>query len=630
MFLILIALVLAIWLPHTPAVALLLLPKALGRSWRGWQPDSALAWLLFVWLLWVAGSLLLSPMPGASLTMASVFLALPLAWLAGSNLSERDQFKAFLDFITPALLVVMVLWGLIQGPDNLTQKAQGPFNDPNTYAALLNMLALPLWAAYLNNDPAQEAQWLRACRLALIGGTALTFFLVASRGASVALIAAAVPLLWMARGHPHLPRKLINLGATLFSAYLFALAVSGDANVAQRLINTVARGGDSSRMMLYESTWLMIRDHFWLGVGFGGFRMQYPLYRMLEENETGGGWVHNDYLQAWAEGGLPMFLLLAGLWLWIVTKGWRLARQGGGHALMEMGFLMGIFSCLLQAALNFILYFTLFSMLLGLYLARLSPASREDWPRNRENLRPWRLATGAYVFIVGWMLLADLMVDTLLVHAQSARIALFRAGWYLSPYQTARWLSIATPFHPTPQLVMGKEFAETYLLFGGDEKMAHAALDNMDAAWRAAPCYLPFGNQSLAYVAQFPVSADLHERGKRIALRNLDCDPRHGLSYFMAGHFSTTPEERLMWWRAGLMASVHRSEELLLVTTLLAEKRPEHRKILGPLSWRMAEAIRNQETDPALLTDQVFWADAQALLYHLVGPTLNEMVRLPK
>lgn len=639
------ALAAAVLLPYSTLAPLLLLPAVLASVWRAWPLAGGSNWLVLGWIGWLSVALALSPTPGASLPMTAMLLALPLAWLAGLGLRARGQLDQLLDYGLPLLLSILLLWGLLQGPNTFTQKPQGPLNDPNTYAALLNLLVLPLLARYLAADLALLASWRRTSLLALLGATAFIAFLVASRGASLALLLVSAPLIWAARRQPAFARKLVLLAVVCVAAYLAAYVASGYANVGLRLLDTLTEG-DPPRLMLLQSAWLMIQDHPWLGTGFGRFHILYPQYRMATEFGTGGGWVHNDYLQVWVEGGLPMLLLLLGLAGWVIWMGWKTLKTGGKDALLRMGYLAGLTACLLHAVVNFLFFFAIVSLLMGLYLARVSPrflgapsvhsdsdgpAAHDAVPRlgRASSPRAVRLVAGGYAFILGWLLLGDVLVEGLLVHAYNVQKALHRLDIAYPRYNVAYWLTVLAPFHPTPQQLMGSDLANSAIFSGGDNTILRAALTRMESAWQLAPCYLPYGNEALFALRQGIQDADLRERGLAMAQRNLDCNARHGLSYYHAGIYSHTPENALEWWRAGMKASPYLGDHLMLATAILSRSTPGREKALADLAEQMAQLVSIRDSNPGIHSDQVIWHDIQYKAHQLAGPRLMELVPPP-
>jgi O-antigen ligase len=585
---------------------------------------------------------------------AAVLLCLPLGLMAGLALHQRGYLDGLLDYVLPALLLILILWGLLQGPNTFTTKPQGPFNDPNTYAGVLNLLLLPILARYLATDLAKQAAWLRIGQLALLAGVAFVSFLTASRGATLALLLVLPPLLWLARKKPDFIRKLALLATVSLVAYLFAVTINGGLSVAKRLVDTV-QGGDTSRLMLLKSAWSMIQGHPWLGTGLGTFRLLYPRYRYRAEADTAGGWVHNDYLQLWLEAGLPMLLLMLGLVAWVVWAGWRTLRDGGEDALPRMGYLIAIAAVLLHALVNFMFFFALVSLLVGLYLARVvlpfakkgqgedlnhqdtsacveksppaPPLQRGGLAPPKDHIRAIRLAVGGYALVLGWLLLGQVAVEGFLNNARPIQQVFSKWNVAYPLYQVSYWLTVLTPFHPTPQQIMGLELAS---LSGGGGAMRDEALSRMEAGWQRAPCYLPYANDALVLIQQGSLDARLRARGQAIVARNLECNPRHGLSYYYAGNFATSPGAAQGWWRTGLAASPYLGDRIMLATAILSRTTPGHEKELTALAEQMAQAIRNLEASPGIHPDQEFWSTAQHTLYRLAGRRFLELVQPPK
>jgi O-antigen ligase len=628
------AVVAALFAPFNALSALLLLPGALA-SVRRINGSQWLAVILLSWLLWLPASLAWSLAPGLAIPQIAVLICLPLGWLIARNARHQASLNWLLESGLPISLAVLVFWGLWQGPDTFTFKPQGPFNDPNTYAAVLDLLALPILARYLSADLGQLTAWRRTGLLALLAGTALVFFLVASRGATLALLLVAPVLFWMARCKPDFKRKLALLAVVAAITYVTALVTIGsDSSVALRLVNTV-EGGDPLRLMLMRSAWHMIEQHPLLGTGFGSFRLLYPRYREHAEDRTAGGWVHNDYLQFWQEAGLPMLLLLLGLAAWVLWRAWRTTREGDPDALPRMGYLAGIVAILLHALVNFLFFYTLVSLLLGLYLARVEdgPASLTSSPA--PPVRAVRMISWSYAIFVGWLLAGQVAVDVLLGQAKPIQYALLKWRVAYPRYEIGYWLSVVAPTAPAPRQIMGLELAAGGL-FSADQgdAMRDEALLRMEEGWDRAPCYQPYANDALDL---FPakLDADLRRRGQAIVARSLECDPRHGLTYYYAGRMAATQAEALQNWNAGMAASPFLADRLLLVTAMLSRSTPAHAhahaRELSDLADKMSQAIRAHEANPGTHFDQSFWIEAQYKLVRLTGARYQELLlsRLP-
>lgn len=607
-------------LPFSVLAGLLVLAAVAftAHSAVAWRPVWGLDGVMLGWLIWIPASLSWSLSAGLGLGRAATLLALPLAYLAWRRLASWPRAELALQALIWALLALLALWGILQGPDTFTAKPQGPFNDPNTYAGVLNLLALPLLAQYLAADLALVPAWRRTLQLAVFGMTALVFFLTASRGATLTLVLASLPLIWMARAHSRFLGKMGLLAVVVGTAYLCSLWV-GSPDILVRLAVTV-RDGDSSRVMLMQAALAMIADHPWLGSGLGSFRLLYPRYRLEGEAGTAGGWVHNDYLQLWQEAGLPMLLLVVALLAWIGREMWRTLRTGrtDGSGLVRLGFLAGAMAIFIQAATNFMFYFAFISLMLGLYLGRVQPAplaATAALPMPRA----WRMTVTAYGAILAWLFTGEAAVDALLDRTTLSARAFVQAAPAVSRYELAYWLSVLAPFHPTPPQAMGIELSEMLSSIKATPafraEMLDEALFRMETSQRLAPCYLPFGIKALDLIVRHGQGMADIARGERTVARNLACNPRHGQSYYYAGLLREKAGDKtgaLRVWHAGLPKTHFFADRLMLATAILARTTPGHEEDLSALAGRMATLAYYLETHPNAQTQtQPFWAEAQ-------------------
>jgi Flp pilus assembly protein TadD/O-antigen ligase len=115
-----------------------------------------------------------------------------------------------------------------------------------------------------------------------------------------------------------------------------------------------------ARFYMYRSTINMIRDNFFLGVGFGNFRYVYPRYRDRGEWSLSGlntrvDQAHSEFLQVFSEVGL--IGLLAFLWILtgIGTMFWQVAkvREYSPQFLKGLALTMGIGATLVQSFFDF-------------------------------------------------------------------------------------------------------------------------------------------------------------------------------------------------------------------------------------------------------------------------------------
>lgn len=629
------AIISAIIDPLSSTTAVILLGGLLLTTIKS-QSIRPLTWIMLGWLVWIPLNLAFSVSPGLSLNQIAILLCLPLGWAVGIGIYgiNRVMRQSQLYFFLAALLSILILWGLVQGPNTFTFKPQGPFNDPNSYAAAINVLTIPLVAVYLYTNPYDVPKWGRVFMLALLGCSLFTLFLIASRGASLALIISVAPLLWAAKTRKRYIKKLTILLALALIVYHLAVFVSsGGSTVAQRLMDTIQRG-ESSRFMLWQSAWSMIQDHPWLGSGLGSFRLLYPKYRFDTELSTAGGWVHNDYLQLWLEAGLPMFVLVLALLVWIAIRLWCLLRDSDNDALLKLGYLCAILSALLHAVVNFVLFFSFIMLLVGLYLSVLhAPCNQGSTENalaiNRIRSRQYILGVRAYCAVVILLLVGQVAVEVFVWKSRELQYNLSKIHIPYPTYQAAYWTSILSPFHPSPHQAMGLALADAYLLTRVDKQHRDEALARLDNAWRLAPCYLPYANDALEVIRQSGDEEELHTLGRTIALRSIDCNARHGLSYYYAGRFSISKEDALMWWQAGIKASLLLPDRILLASAILSLMSPEHSKEYDLIANELAGEIRMLEGNPNVRASKESWDEIQHRLNGMGGALYRGLVPPP-
>ena len=176
---------------------------------------------------------------------------------------------------------------------------KGPFKNQNALAAYLTsvipvVLCLGLW------------KWKRlTVKLALL---LLTVMLLASsfwtlcRGGWAGL-AAGLLLVFLLINYRYLQKKIfwfLFTASYLFIVPLFAFALF-----------MFLKKGDNTRTFLLQGAWRMIQEHPFFGKGLGTFMDYCSLYA----SNQGASYLHNCFLQIWAESGifaLLSFILLLG------------------------------------------------------------------------------------------------------------------------------------------------------------------------------------------------------------------------------------------------------------------------------------------------------------------------------
>lgn len=645
----LLALTTAALLPFSAWPAVLLLATASVLHWR----DSAIVWLsplsliMLGWLVWLPLSMGWSLSPGHALSHIAVLLCLPLGWVVGVGLVEKRRLHDLCAWLPAVLLLVFALWGAIQGPATFTGKPQGPFNDPNAFAALLNMLMLPVLAVWLSLDPRNSHPLVRTVSLSLLAGGLYVFFLIASRGAALALML-AVPLLLLKSAHmPAFRKKLVLLFMVGIGAFFAAFATTNGLSVAARLAETVQQG-DQSRWLLMKSAWEMVLEHPWLGTGLGSFRLLYPRFRSPEEVSSAGGWVHNDYLQLWMEAGLPMLLLCLALVVWVGWRIWRTLISSSQDAPERLGYLLGVAAVLVHAMFNFLFFFASISLLVGLYLARASspsaplrdqgntlimfnPLRGDRRMSSNEGVQALRLMAAGYAVIMGLLLFGQAFSSSMVARAQDIQ-RLFRAMDIDYPhYQVIQGLSYLSPYNPAVQQTLGLELASAVPTEAGGGDLLYASLKRMRLAQRLIPCFKPYASDALALLAPRKLEDEFLTQARLIVEEGLACDPHHSLTYWYAGQVAEqrTGGDALAWWQAGLAVSNSLSGRLLLISAILSRELPDQQAVLSPLAVKVAEQVRFMEANPAIRANQPFWSGVQNQLDQCCSPRYRQLLQAP-
>jgi O-antigen ligase/tetratricopeptide (TPR) repeat protein len=276
----------------------------------------------------VGASALHTIYPDRTLQLLPILLAYLLAAhvaLGAARSSRRLETLLLGAASLSALLVTAgALRGLWHGNDGglYAELLVGPFGYPNALGGFLLLGGGAAMAALL---PAIRATSRVAA--ALVGaGTMAGLFLTRSRGAALAGLVGV--LVWaLVQREIWWPRHRRWAGA------LVLLGVAWCGAHAPRLFSLVTAfgpGGTSDtsvawRLSMLRTTWRMIREQPWLGVGPGAYPVALIHYQSLPY--VGGENPHNLYLEVAAEYGLPVACLLVVLLLGLLVRVGRALRR---------------------------------------------------------------------------------------------------------------------------------------------------------------------------------------------------------------------------------------------------------------------------------------------------------------
>lgn len=341
-----------------------------------------LGWLPMLACLY-AGWLFVEPFfstyPYASSTAAWQLAILPLTligWLLWQWRNASEQWQPAWT-IVQIIGVVLAIWGTV---DYLVLKTRshGPLIDANAYAALINLILVPITFSYLKG--CRSGFFGPRSQLVVIGLLALAQSTSMSRGALLAFLATFPLQIWFSRTNPELRSRLVKLLVVLLVAYLPVKIAPLQPN---RGIEAMLLGSSEvlehdpnihARFLIWNSTWEIIKNsNLLIGTGLGTFKPYYAAYRNPAEIFTSGNLAHSDYLQALQEGGLIqaafLFMLTVFAPVWLLSR-FQSPEANEPACKVAPGLAIALLCASLHALVNFVHYVLPITLLTGLYLAR--------------------------------------------------------------------------------------------------------------------------------------------------------------------------------------------------------------------------------------------------------------------
>jgi O-antigen ligase len=323
-----------------------------------------------------------------------------LFWVVANHLRTRDQVDRVVHVIV-AMGLLLALFGIIQHFSgngklywvrDLTHEASffGPYANRNHFAGYMEM-AIPVTVGSLVSTRRTWVPGPSGWRERLLRwGTPeasrfiLTFFsgliMVAAlllTGSRSGLFSFLGSVLFMAilfsvhRGRHKRWGGLLVLFVTL--GFAAALWINPE-RVAQSFVTLWSGTEDSSargRVLVWQDTLRLGLDYRWSGTGINTFAWAFPLYKRPLIGQVFYDYTHNDYLQAFAEGGLPLMAVLALALLWggaQLLKGWLEVGQPYERRL-GLGLLAGLFALLIHSLSDFNLHIMANAILFVVLLA---------------------------------------------------------------------------------------------------------------------------------------------------------------------------------------------------------------------------------------------------------------------
>jgi O-antigen ligase len=275
---------------------------------------SALSFLALLWAL--------NPTAGFTESFKTFGVYIFLCLLCLLLPTIRDWRERLLQIVAAGALLsaswgfhqMVTLYGFALHPRELMVNVEGTMSNVNLYAGFL-LIAFPLCLAGLFI----LRSWWRLLPTAAAASSLLIIVLLQTRaaylGLAIALGAGLILSIIFAPAlgiGPRTRRVICALAALvpLALAAFYLLAPAGNPIVI-RLQSIASGDADASfggRLMAWEITLQMIRDHFPIGVGTGNFTLRLDEYFNARTDFRGAGtnWIypHNDFLGVFAELGV--------------------------------------------------------------------------------------------------------------------------------------------------------------------------------------------------------------------------------------------------------------------------------------------------------------------------------------
>ena len=330
----------------------------------------SIAFIIYIAILFLNGVILNSIHHG-EIAFHVLFFILPFVVFSRLDALTIERFFKVAAFI----FGMLILWGLIQHVTgsfyivNQGGRASAIFYTSNTFATGINLFLLSFAALYLSGINPR-----------LTYGLSLFFFsgLMAtqSRGGYLGLLTGMLFLaLFNLAGQgqiklsPNRWAKLAAGFAVIILLFQFSPSWSGEDVRA-----TVTEGHTSDRLVLYGIAWEAIKANSLWGYGYYNFGYIFDRYKVPPFTDKIALFVHNDYLQAWLETGLPGLLALLGVVGVFYLSLWK--KRSDMSSMLNPVWLpligAAMTSLFAHAAVDYPLYVPTMQFLFGAYLGALN------------------------------------------------------------------------------------------------------------------------------------------------------------------------------------------------------------------------------------------------------------------
>ena len=349
----------------------------------------------------------LSLSPDNSFAASWVLASGPMAFLATSAIVRDVRARRAATLSISAVVVALAAYSSVRFV-GLGERAHDPLVDPNNYAALMYLV----WIAFVHRHLLRATTPGAADSRAVLAATLVTSFVLLlaivatrSRASQLVVLGAFAAWIWLFARTPSRGRLAAHAGVA-FAAWLVGFGVAAFGHASAKALDFA--GGLAIRGELIGAAFAMFEQHP-LGIGVFCFSLLYPGFRTPAEQDTAGLFVHNDYAQFLAEGGVPLLGFLLAFVAVVARRCWTSIR--GDTRPAEAGFAFALLAICAHALINFVFYSCSLSIAIGV-LAGLLFSSRVSSAASRSNI-PWPLFTGGIA--AAWVMWLYLVLDVAIV-----------------------------------------------------------------------------------------------------------------------------------------------------------------------------------------------------------------------
>ena len=417
--------------------------------------------LMLIYLVWLAVVAWASSAPNTTLLYSWILAGLPIGYLAWNATPEANKTWLTLRLILLASGLFLAVWGIWQVLFHQGEAGQavGPLVDKNAYAALINLFWFPT-AFYFVYEVKQGGSRLFVILTGLCVFTlAMALFATESRGGIGTWLLLLPVMLWAVYRYSATKKLVIAIFVICAMSYGASLGVLG-MNVGGRTYNLEQDTSTNARLLLWESSIQMTKDHPLLGTGWGTFAEHYPAYRSPLDSTTGGYFAHNDYLQLATEGGVIAMLLQLSVMVGVLLQLRRSLKQTDKvEGFESVSLLLGALALFIHAGVNFIFYFAFMDVLSGLYIARATQLVEIPriirLPSLSQISQSVKILSIGFVFLIFLSpLILHLAAQECLTGSQPGLKVLKKIDPDITAYDVAKMITAIRPTEVSAQLTM--------------------------------------------------------------------------------------------------------------------------------------------------------------------------------